>query len=59
MDKVLSQAHASIKQQNAPSKTLAILRSSEKITGLLVGTAKSMFCVPVMAEIHEGVLKNG
>lgn len=25
------------------------------VVGLLTGTAKSMFCVPVMAEIHEGM----
>lgn len=27
------------------------------VVGLLAGTAKSIFCIPVMAEIHEGVEK--
>lgn len=27
------------------------------VVGLLAGTTKSMFCIPVMAEIHEGVEK--
>ncbi len=27
------------------------------VVGLLAGTVKSMFCIPVMAEIHEGVEK--
>jgi len=27
------------------------------VVGLLAGTAKSLFCIPVMAEIHEGVEK--